>query len=334
MKYPKVCIIILNWNGLKDTLECLDSILGLDYENYNVIVVDNGSLDRSVEIIRERFPSVIMIESNRNLGYTGGNNIGIQYALEHSADYIWLLNNDTIISADCLRKMVEIAETDPQIGLLSPVIYYENQRDRMQFCGTVFNKASDILLTNMKQIELSNAAYDRGLLLWGTALLIKRCVIATIGCLDDLFFAYFEDIDYSLRARKKGFKTAVVSSAKIYHKDASSSGGKNSPVRVYYYMRNLNLLWKKHLKGAAKLSWQFNYIKLSIATIGFYKKNGMKMSETACFDGIWDGISNLGGALSGNNKMPIQLKKLLFICQDIKKKVVRLFCSRPAKLRF
>lgn len=104
MYYPKVYIIILNWNGLKDTLECLESVFKLDYLNFEVIVVDNGSTDDSVNVILKTYPQVRLIENRENLGYTGGNNIGMRYAIERDADYIWLLNNDTIVEEDTLGE--------------------------------------------------------------------------------------------------------------------------------------------------------------------------------------------------------------------------------------
>lgn len=111
MSYPKVFIIILNWNGLEDTLECLESVFKLDYPNFEVIVGDNGSTDESVAIIRKTYPQVIMIENKENLGYTGGNNIAMHYAMDHLADYVWLLNKDAVVEKDTLSKLVRSAET-------------------------------------------------------------------------------------------------------------------------------------------------------------------------------------------------------------------------------
>ena len=107
---PLIYIIILNWNGLQDTLECLGSILKMDYPNFRVVVVDNNSTDNSVDIIRKAHPQVSLIENKENLGYTGGNNTAMRYAMQHSADYVWLLNNDTTVEADTLSKLVFAAE--------------------------------------------------------------------------------------------------------------------------------------------------------------------------------------------------------------------------------
>lgn len=117
MKYPKVFIIIVNWNGLKDTLECLQSVFKQDYPNFEVIMVDNGSKDNSVQVIRNAYPQIILIENKENLGYTGGNNVGMHYAVNSGSDYVWLLNNDTVVEPDTLSKLVAAAKILQRLDL-------------------------------------------------------------------------------------------------------------------------------------------------------------------------------------------------------------------------
>jgi GT2 family glycosyltransferase len=124
LRLPRVDIIVLNWNGLRDTLHCLQSLKRADYPAFRVLVVDNGSSDASSTSIRQRFPEVTLIENSENLGFTGGNNIGMRQALEEEADYVLLLNNDTEVAPDAVRLLVETAESDPRIGIAGPIIYY------------------------------------------------------------------------------------------------------------------------------------------------------------------------------------------------------------------
>ena len=127
---PTVYIILLNWHGWRDTIACLDSLASLDYTNYHLQVVDNGSTDNSVACIRAAHPEVSIIETGRNLGFSGGCNVGVRRALEEGADYIWLLNNDTTVDPQALSAMVAVAETDPKVGAIGSVLYYlDNPKD-------------------------------------------------------------------------------------------------------------------------------------------------------------------------------------------------------------
>src|SRR3990170_4180108 len=123
-KLPNVVFVILNWNQGEITAECLESLQALTYPNYGVVVVDNGSTDGSQKIISSRFPNITLIENGINLGFSEGNNVGIKYALLQCADYVLLLNNDTVVSPDFLNELVEVAESDPRIGVTTPKIYY------------------------------------------------------------------------------------------------------------------------------------------------------------------------------------------------------------------
>jgi GT2 family glycosyltransferase len=135
MKYPKISIIVLNWNGKIDTLECLQSVYRIDYTNFDVIVVDNGSSDDSVQAIRDSFPEVTVLETNENLGFAGGNNVGIRYALKNGADYIFLLNNDTIVDPRILKQFIEVSKSIDDRGILGAKIYYYNEPEKIWYAG-------------------------------------------------------------------------------------------------------------------------------------------------------------------------------------------------------
>jgi len=132
---PKVSIIVLNWNSAHDTAECLESLRKLNYPAHEIIIVDNGSTDDSELVLREEYSDIKFIQTGVNLGYAGGNNVGIKYALAHGAELIWILNNDTVVDPDSLREMVVMAQSDPAIGLVGSKIFYYSKPDTLWCVG-------------------------------------------------------------------------------------------------------------------------------------------------------------------------------------------------------
>lgn len=234
-----VYIIVLNWNGKEDTLDCLRSLRSTDYARYKIVLVDNGSQDGSVDAVRDGFPEAEIIEIGKNLGFAGGNNVGIEYAVKAGADYVFLINNDTTVHPDYLKELVAVAESDPGIGAAGSKIYYHSEPDRIWFAGGKINwlknKGEHIGLD-----EIDQGQYDQVRevgYLTGCALLVKREVIEQVGVLEDDYFLYYEDADYSLRIQNAGYKTVYVPSSKIYHK-VSRSTKPGSSSYVYYHVRN------------------------------------------------------------------------------------------------
>src|SRR5689334_13312211 len=132
---PSVSVVLLNWNGWKDTIPCVESLRQLGYANVQIVVVDNASTDESEERIRAACPDVTLLQSGANRGFAGGNNVGIRYALEHSADYVWLLNNDTLVRPNTLSALVARAESDPRIGFVGSKILYASRPDLVWYAG-------------------------------------------------------------------------------------------------------------------------------------------------------------------------------------------------------
>lgn len=236
---PKVYIIILNWNGKADTLECLKSLRSTDYDNYTTLVVDNGSQDDSVAAIRASFPEVEILETGKNLGFAGGNNEGIKYALDKGCDYAYLLNNDTTVEPNYLKTLVEAAEQDKKVGLASSKIFYHSEPDILWFAGGKNNwmrNSGDHLGLNQKDAPEFNHPKEVDFLT-GCSLLISRELIEKIGVLADDYFLYYEDVDYAMRAQNAGYKTLYVPTSIIYHK-VSRSTQPGSASYVYYHTRN------------------------------------------------------------------------------------------------
>ena len=254
MHPAKVLVVILNWNGLRDTIECLESVYRLEYANFEVLVVDNGSSDDPGPAIYERYPRTVLIRNRENLGYTGGNNVGLRYAQEHGADYIWLLNNDAIVDSACLSRIVSAAEASETVGLVSPVIYYDDARTRPQFAGSRINM-SDLTLELPDLSRPVPATFTMGpaVCLWGTALLVKAALAGEIGLLDEKYFAYWEDTEYSLRALRAGYANRVAPSASVFHK-APPRDTIRAGLHFHYYMeRNRFLLARQYLSFARRV---------------------------------------------------------------------------------
>lgn len=267
MTTPHVTIVILNWNGLSDTLACLESLQRLDYPDYEIVVVDNGSTDGSVPVIRERFPMVTMLENTENWGYTGGNNVGLRYALAQGADYTLLLNNDTEVAPDFLRRLVEAAESDPFLGMAGPTIYYHDRPDVIWSAGGAIDwqRGSTRMVGLDERDEGQFGAEPRPVdFVTGCAMLVRRTVLEQAGLLDERFFAYYEEAEWCVRASRAGFRIVHVPLAHIWHK-ISPSAQADSPF-VHYYMTRNRLLFLK-AAGAGPRAWWHTLIAEYLRTL-------------------------------------------------------------------
>jgi GT2 family glycosyltransferase len=218
---PQVACIILNWNGWRDTIECLDALKDCRYPALTVIVVDNGSADDSVARIRAAHPDILLLESGANLGFAGGNNIGIRYALAHGAEYVWLLNNDTKPAPDALDALVAKALTDKRIGAVASICYYADSPSTVQaWAGSRVN-----LWIGYGRITTQPHSDDWFHTLNGTSMLVARTAIEDAGLLDQGFFLYWEDTEFCLRLRKEGWRIAAAPDSRVLHKVNASTGG-------------------------------------------------------------------------------------------------------------
>lgn len=247
MNEPLVFIVVLNWNGRELVLDCLHSIQQLRYDNVTTLVVDNCSTDGSVEAVKEEYPDVGIIENKRNLYWSGGNNEGIKYALEKQADYILLLNNDTTVDPDMIREMVDVAEQDSSIGLLGPKIYYHHDPELLWYAGGRVNLVQGRLWhTGIR--EKDRGQYDQVSevdYVTGCALMIRNEVAHRIGLIDTAYTLYCEDVDYSIRAGKAGYRLILVPSAKMWHK-VSASWGIISLRKARMKLRSQLILYRRY----------------------------------------------------------------------------------------
>ncbi len=248
---PKVYIVVLNYNGKIDTLECLESIFRISYSNFQVILVDNNSEDGSVEAVRKKFGRRVGIIQNKlNLGFAEGNNVGIRKALKGSADYILILNNDTVVNPNFLDILLKNVQTHPGFVVFSPQIRKYPEKNKIWYGGgrfiwplasvEMFNRGHLINKTKLKKpTQVSFVS--------GAAMLVKASVFKKVGVLDKKFFLYWEETDWEARALRVGMKFLYVPDAVIWHKVGASSGGAKNPKMQYYFWRNNLLFARKNL---------------------------------------------------------------------------------------
>ena len=253
--HPKVFIIILNWNGYNDTRDCIESTKKINYPNYELLIIDNSSEDGSEEKIRAIYPDLTLIQTGENLGYAGGNNVGITYAFNHGADFIVLLNNDTIVDKLFINELVTATKKDPMIGIASSIIYFYDKPEIIWFAGSAFNLKtgwSKHIGHNQKDtgqfksvVEINKAC--------GCAMMITKDVYLKVGLMNPDYFCYCEETDWCIRAKKAGFKVVLVPASKVWHKIFASSGGIQSGTPIYYALRNT----LKCLKDNASYKYTF-----------------------------------------------------------------------------
>jgi len=247
MKRIKIGIVIINYNGKDDTLECLDSmhILMSDprfvvriflVDNNSKIAIDKSELDKIV-------PDVVLIQNERNEGFAEGNNIGIRSALDYNSDYIILLNNDTVLVDDSFSRLISKMETESEIGIGGIVNYYYNDHNKIWQAGIIndfkYGKPFSVLNFNNGLAEFKAVDYVPG-----SSMVIKKEVFEKIGLLDARYFAYFEENDFCMRAKKTGFNVAFLQNTKILHKIGQSS---NSKIKLYLRTRNILLFYSTYV---------------------------------------------------------------------------------------
>lgn len=237
---PQVHVVLLNWNGKQDTLECLASLRADRYPRKQVIVVDNGSRDGSVSALRQAHPEVTVLETGANLGFTGGNNVGIRHAMDHGAEFIWVLNNDTVVEPDAIGALVEAADT-ADYGVLTPMIQYFDSPEQAWFAGSRLDLRSGSAVHDNHCIPDASEAIREIPWATGCAMFVRASLMQRLRGFDDRFFLNWEDVDLSMRARALGWKIGIAPGSRIYHK-VSRSFTAQSCAGAYYHLRN-NLLF-------------------------------------------------------------------------------------------
>lgn len=296
-RWPLVSIIVLNWDQPDLTLACLDTLAGIDYAPFEIIVVDNGSSDGSPAIIRDRYPDVRLIENGINLGFSEGNNIGIRDALSRRADYILLLNNDTVVDPGFLKALIQVAESDSQIGVVTPKIYYFNNPTKIWCAGAQIDWETGETY-RLRAEEKDNSESDNEFpqdvkFVSGCAMCIKRSVIEKVGFLDPRYFAYYEEVDWCVRITRKNYRCVYVPKSKIWH-IVSASIGVDSPLASYYMTRNQLLFLWNNAPGIRRYQLTIRSLLNDFRTISAYsmkkKYRKQRKNQNAMFWALRDAL--------------------------------------------
>ncbi len=290
--------LLVNWNGREDTLACLRSLEAVQGVPFDIVVVDNASRDGSVEHIRAAFPQVTVLESPTNLGFTGGNNLGLRYARQRGYEYVLLLNNDTEVAPDFLAPLVQALEDDSQAAAAGPLIYY-HARPRVVWSagGAIDWQRGETRMLGLG--EHDNGQFDgppRTVdFVTGCALLVRLSVVNEVGILDERFFAYYEEVEWCVRMQRAGYHILFVPQSKVWHK-ISPEAREASP-QVHYYMTRNRLLFL-HLTRAplrARLWTAFSYARTLLSWRIKPKWRYKAPQRQAMWQAIWDyGHGRLG----------------------------------------
>jgi GT2 family glycosyltransferase len=256
-----VYVLTLNWNGKQWLGDCVSSALAMNYPNFRVVVVDNGSTDDSVNLVRKRFPQVHVIQNKQNLGYPAGFNVGMAYAHVCGAEYFLLVNNDTVIDSGALRALVATAESKDRAGFVSGKVYFHDRPTILQTVGKtldpVFWSGHDIG-ENEKDGGQFDMVEERDFL-DDIYILVSKQLYEDVGGYDPQLFLQCEGFDWQIRAKKKSWRLYFTPEAKIWHRSGQSMGGRGSPISEYYFVRNHLIVVAKHGGGRRFILAWYNF---------------------------------------------------------------------------
>lgn len=291
MSAPSVACIVLSYQGKALVLQTLESLFALDYPNFRVIVVDNGSSDGTSEAVAAGWPRVTLLRVEQNRGISVGLNLGIAHALEAGDDYLLLLNNDIEVRADMLRELVAVAEADPSIGAVGPKAYYFSDRNRLWSAGGILHFRQSIT-DERGNLEIDSGQYDAtGEVDYvnGCAMLVPRRVQLDVGLWDSTFLVSVEDADWCMRAKKKGWRCYYAHRAVLWHMVSPTTGG-YKPGRTFQTGRSTMLFVRKHAGFLQWLSFLFFFLLAVPAAYLRELRRGNQAAALAKLRGAWDGF--------------------------------------------
>lgn len=288
----KVFIILLNYKGVEDTLECVKSLDNIEYNNYEIVIVDNNSPDNSFDILNEKLgPKHHIISSGKNGGFAYGNNVGINFAMDNGADYVLLINNDTTVEKDFLKELVKSLELDEFYGIATGLILNYYDKSKVWFAGGEINWDRFYGYHLNENDNVNNISLNERKITFATGclMLIKREVIDKVGCLPEEYFMYYEDVDYCAKIQEEGYNIIYNPKSVIYHKISAASGEAESPFSIKWNTKNRIRFMQKYKHRLSMIS----YIKLMsffymtrIIKFAKYILNGRKDKAAALIEGL------------------------------------------------
>lgn len=259
---PLVYIIILNWNGRDLTLDCLKSLSKIKYDNFEILVVDNGSSDESVKAIRNKYPKINILQLDKNIGYAEGNNAGFEFIKNKNPNYIIFLNNDTIVDPNFIEPMTEPLMKNSDVGQTVPKIFYANSKNKIWYAGGKVNlwlgQIYHIGIRKYDGSQYSESQYTD--YATGCCFCMRPNDFTEIGKFDASFPMYAEDVDLSLRIRANGKQILYVPNSNIWHKVSASIGGELSILKLRRKLKGLIKLFGKHTNILQKITIIFSWI--------------------------------------------------------------------------
>jgi hypothetical protein len=295
VKNSKIAIIIVNWKQYQLTKLCLYSLQKIKYDNYQIILIDNESNPKELKKIKNQFDKIITFPNQKNLGFTGANNIGIEYAIKNDFEYVMLINNDTEVEKNFINPLIEVLEKNQNFGAAQPLILNYYNRNKVWSAGGFLNKFFGYTYV-IKSPEGIKKNID-----WitGCCFFLRTDVIKKIGLLDEKFFAYYEDVDWSIRIKNAGYDLAFVKSSVVYHHGSKSSKNESnegtlSPFVHYLNIRNHIFLLRKNkdvFNSVGVLFFQFfKIVSYSVYFIVRVRINKLNMVYKGLVDGLMKNI--------------------------------------------
>jgi GT2 family glycosyltransferase len=299
-----LAIIVLNWRSPTETLACLGSLTQVNCPGATVMVVDNGSDDDSVPRIRQHFPDVPVVETGANLGYAGGNNVGIHHALEKGAEFVCILNNDVTVEPDFLAPLLAALQSAPEVGVTTPLVAEHAGGGRVWALGSA---------VNWRTAEVTRQHAAEPMTVWsrrdpfeveivsGAVMLVKREVFERVGLMDEGFFLYFEEVDWSLIVRQAGYRILAVPTSVVWH-EVSATLGISSPAIDYYMTRNHLAFITRHWPSPRRqYLWVSTFVRnlVTIAAFTVKSQGGQRTPHrNARLCALRDALSGKRGAMS------------------------------------
>jgi GT2 family glycosyltransferase len=301
---PRWHAVVLNWNGREDTLRCLDSLRHVEYANLGIVCVDNGSVDGSQEAVRARFPEVQLIEAGANLGYAGGNNLGIRAALRDGADWVVLVNNDATVAPDVIDGFARAAAGDPRAGILAGKVFFADRPSTIWFAG---QRVSELLGYSGRPRGYGRADGERYARVAptgravGALMAVSRAAIDAVGIFDEDLFAYVEDVDWALRVRAARMHVLFAPDARAWHRVSASTGGETRSTHTLYYgMRNTIVV----LERRRPLPWPAGVLRRASILATFVAHALTRADRRAALAAVRDGFADARAGRLGIRREP------------------------------
>lgn len=260
---PTVHVAVLNWNREEDTTACLDSLLAQRGVDLRILLIDNASTDGSGERLRARYSSICFLQTGANLGYTGGNNRGIEWAQARDAEWVLVMNNDTVADADCVRHLLDVAVAEPRVAALAPLIVRYDDPERVWFAGGRHDRARAIgmhrhygepVRSVVAREETDASRWQECSFLTGCCLLLRGAALDEVGLFRDDYFAYGEDVELSIRLSRAGWRIGWVPTARIAHR-VPAEGTPPTPRQIMLRDRNRRRLVREHYAGRWRIAF-------------------------------------------------------------------------------